>query len=101
MREFQISDFRLILGAAGVDVFVPEEDAAGHAFDVFESVLAEDLGELHRSAAAFAVNDDFLVFVAFEFADALGKLLQGDELCGGDGGDGLLAGEASIDEKEI
>ena len=70
-RELRFEN--LILRAAGVDVFVPEQNAAGHAFHVFEAVLAEDLGELHGSAAALAVDDDFFVFVAFEFADSFGR----------------------------
>src|SRR5438874_1124694 len=37
---------RSILWPAGVDVFVPQRDAAGHGFDVFVAGVAEHLCDL-------------------------------------------------------
>ena len=40
------ADATLILRPARIDVLVPQQDPAGHALDVLEALLAEDLGEL-------------------------------------------------------
>ena len=92
---------RQYCGPPGLMSLFHSENPAGHAFDILETLLAENLRELHGSAAAFAVDDDLLVLVAFEFAEALGELLQRDQLGAGDGGDGLLVGQPAIDEDEI
>ena len=49
--------FNSIHRPAGVDVLVPEQDAAGHALYIGEAVLFEDGGELQAAAAGFAEDD--------------------------------------------
>src|SRR5215218_7308682 len=91
----------LILRSAGVDVLVPEGDPAGHALHVLEARLAERLGELHRAAAALAVDDDLSVAVLLEPVGVLVQLLERDQLGAVDVRDLVLVGEPAVDEVEI
>src|SRR5437868_1512499 len=52
-----------ILRPTWIHILVPEQYPAGHASHIFEALLAENLGELHRSCTAFAVYHDLLVRV--------------------------------------
>ena len=45
------------------------------------------------------MDDDFVLLVAPQFPDALGQLLQGNQLCRVNAGDGLFAGEPAIDKQ--
>src|SRR5215218_3288831 len=91
----------LILRAAGVDVLVPEGDPAGHALHVLEARLAERLRELHRAAAALAVDDDLSVAVLLEPVGVLVQLLERDQLGAVDVRDLVLVGEPAVDEVEV
>src|SRR3954463_8770252 len=53
----------LILGATGIDVFIPQQDSAGHAFDVGEAVLSQKLGKLHGPATGSAMTHDLVVLM--------------------------------------
>src|SRR5690348_1344266 len=92
---------RSVLRPARIDVLVPEQDPPGHALDVFEARLAQGLGELHRAAAALAVDDDLLTLVLTELVDVLRQLLEREQLSAGDVRDLVFVGQPAIDKVEL
>src|SRR5438045_3561154 len=69
-----------ILRSARIDILIPQQNPTRHALDVLEALLAQNLGELHRAGAAAAVDDDLVLFVAFDLAQTAADLLQRDQL---------------------
>src|SRR5271154_3531243 len=65
-----------ILRAARIDVLVPQRNPAGHALGVLETVLTENLHELHRPSAALAMHHDLVVLVPTQLVGMLLNLLE-------------------------
>src|SRR5206468_2223309 len=53
----------LILWLVRIQILVPQQNPAGHALHILDARILQDLGELHRSRAAAAMHDHFLVLV--------------------------------------
>src|SRR5438876_9368842 len=103
-RGFTLSPHHLvilILRPTWIHILIPQQNPARHALDVLEALLAEDLGELHRTGAAAAVDDDLFALVALDLAEAAADLLQGDQLRTFDVRDLIFVGQAAVDEHEL
>src|SRR5665213_3899931 len=93
------SVYELVFRNAGVDLIAPGGDAAEHVLHMLEALRAKEIRRLGAAAAHFAMDHNLGLWV--EFADALGHVVQRDQLRARDLRNLIFVRLAHVDELEL